>query len=173
MHGKPAENLSPDLLGAVYRVINLALDVLEQERSLERLTYIGATSVHDWGKRKDPREIIYPTTPCNDEKYRNKKPTSVEMGRWVQVFLQKVRHCFPPVDIRPIESGPHAMFGLSDWVQDARERCARARKQPSNENIMLSWDAMDSGVMRLDILVSTFSHLFANELARMCSALSS
>lgn len=155
MHGKPTRNLSPDLRGAVYRVIGLALDVLEQERSFEKLIHIGATSVQDWGKRKSPKEIIYPTTPSNDEKYRNKKPSRGEMGRWVQIFFQKIRLCFPLIDIRELESGTHAMFGLSDWVQDAREKCIRAHQQPSNENIMLCWDAMDSGVMRLDINVST------------------
>lgn len=157
MDGKPAKSLKPDLLGAVHRVINLALDVLEQERSIEMLIYIGATCVQDWGARSNPKQIIYPATPSSGERYRNKKPSSAEMGKWVQVYLRKIRQCFPPIDIRRLEDGTHAMFGLLDWEQEARESCVRARKPATNENVMLHWHALDSGVMRLHVDVRTCS----------------
>ncbi|KAH6623903.1 hypothetical protein F5144DRAFT_540517 [Chaetomium tenue] len=149
--GGPAENLAPEMLGAVYRVIKLALDTLEQDRSFNKLIHIGATCVQDWGARNNPKEIIYPVTPSSNERYRNKKPSDAEMGRWVDIYLKKIRQCFPPIDIRRLEDGTHAMFGLVDWVQDAKEQCSRARKPLTNENVMLHWHPLDSGVMRLHL----------------------
>ncbi|KAH6846970.1 hypothetical protein B0I37DRAFT_353760 [Chaetomium sp. MPI-CAGE-AT-0009] len=152
MQGKDTDNLDPDALGAVYRMIRLALDILAHERSVEKMVYIGAHSVQSWGDRKHPKQIIYPTTPSSDEKSRYKKPSDREMGRWVAVFLGKIRHCFPRIDIRELDEGTHAMFGrLDSWVEDARQSCFDAHQEPTQENVMLHWHALDSGLMRLDI----------------------
>ncbi|KAK3291748.1 uncharacterized protein B0H64DRAFT_366067 [Chaetomium fimeti] len=151
INGKRVKNPEPATLGAVHRIVRLALDMLDDKRSFDALIYLGASSVHGWGLRKDPKEIIYPTRSCNDENYRHKKPSDSEMKGWLRAYTQKIRRCFLPLDIGGLDEGTDALFGMADWVQNARERCFDAGEEPNNVNIMHHWHPLDAGAIRINV----------------------
>jgi hypothetical protein len=157
----------PEHLAAINSMVSLALDLLEHQDSFLALIYIGRNCVKSWGRRTRPKDIIYPTQPCDDEKYCYQMPGIDEMERWVYVFLGKLRHCFPPVSVENVNrkvsldkraagNKLYGSFHLGAWVERARDRCNMQGKVPSNENAMLHWDPADSGIMTLDLEVSSF-----------------
>lgn len=159
--GAQADCVDPHTLGAVYRITTLALGMLGQEHSVKQLVCIGATAVHVWGTGS-PKKVIYPTTPCHDDGCRYMTPSDDEMGKWVRVYLDKVRHCFPILDVCHLgrrESGEEVagVFEPRNWVQDAEDRCISAGKELSNENVMLHWDSLDAGVISTQAEVSACS----------------
>ncbi|KAK4124661.1 hypothetical protein N657DRAFT_690151 [Parathielavia appendiculata] len=84
-----------------------------------------------------------------------------QMRKWVDFFLQAIRHSFPPIEVENINrktplpkrlSGHryYGTFGRHDWVAAAKGRCVSNCSTPSNENVMLHWKAAEAGVMQLD-----------------------
>jgi hypothetical protein len=148
-------------------MVSLALDILEHKDSFLALVYIGRNCVKSWGRRTTPKDIVYPTQPCKDEKYSYQTPDPDEMERWVYVFLGKLRHCFPPVRVKNVNKKVsvdnraagqklYGSFELRDWVEKAHDRCTLQGQVPSNENVMLHWEPADAGIMTLDLEVSPF-----------------
>ncbi|KAK4233457.1 hypothetical protein C8A03DRAFT_19478, partial [Achaetomium macrosporum] len=145
--------LKPVHRTAIERMVSLALDILEHESSVRALVYIGVTAVEDWGKNGpgiSPRKIIYPTEQTLDRRYTYKRPGNEEMGKWVGFFLRAIRHSFPPIKVKDLNRKRYGYFKRYDWVAGAKVRCVSKGKTPSNENVMLHWEAEDAGVMRLD-----------------------
>jgi hypothetical protein len=139
-------------------MVSLSHDILEHEASVQALVFIGATAVKDWGRKGpeiSPTEIIYPTEQTGDPEYTYKRPENEEMGKWVAFFLRAIRETFPTVEVGDLSSDSDSgQFERGNWVPGAK-RCALARKTPSNENIMLHWEAEYAGRMWLDYDVSS------------------
>ncbi len=157
-------SIEPDpdhfLVTAIHRIVSLSLRLLEHDQSVQTLVNIGAASVRSW---RQP--IIYPTQPCENDKYPNKRPSDDEMRQWVKRFLGKLRHCFPHINVRnlnddrPLEAkicgGKFSgYFSPDDWVEKAKQRCKSNGKVPINANVMLHWEPRDAGMITLDLEVS-------------------
>ncbi|KAH6623930.1 hypothetical protein F5144DRAFT_633179 [Chaetomium tenue] len=159
--GVQPNRVDPDILGVVYRTTALALGMLSHEHSIKQLVCIGATAIHVWGTRT-AKDIIYPTTPCcRGDGCRYMKPSDHEMERWVRFFLDKVRHCSPPHDVRHIDPDSdgevYGQFDPCNWVHDAEDRCTSAGKELTDENVMLHWDPLGAGVISTQ--AETVSHV--------------
>lgn len=153
---EPEPNTAADqlLVAGIYRMVGLALRLLEYDKSVQTLVTIGATAVERWGDRKNPRRIVYPTKSSDDQNHQNKMPSDDEMREWVKLFLRKVRNRFPHVNVRNLDDSTWATFERADWEGKARERCMLKREEPNPANLMRHWEPRDAGTMTLDLVVS-------------------
>jgi hypothetical protein len=148
---------------AIRSIVSLALDILEHNKSVQALIFVGATAVEGWGKKgrgTSPEEIIFPTEQTGHSRHIYKRPGKEEMEKWVTFFLRAIRRTFPPVEVsnlgrdRQNGTGDSGQFERHDWVPGAKRRCELRREAPSKENIMLHWEPEYSGRMWLDRDVS-------------------
>jgi hypothetical protein len=154
----------PPIRGAMYRVVSLALDLLESQDavSFRALVDIGASAVERW--RKEGKKIIYPRGRReNQGKYKN-RPSHEEMKKWALVFLGRVRHSFVAVRVDRINrcvplasrlagSKEYGSFRRYKWMPWARERCKSDNVVTDGTNVMERWDPLDAGEMELDLEV--------------------